>query len=524
MTDKNRNFILPVNFSWIIIAIGVILYFKQYLNDRSLWLDEAMISLDIIRLPMSNFLHQPLPYFQAAPLGFLVIEKIFVSLLGTSEYALRLYPFVCGLLSLGLFFKLAKKYLNVEFVAFAILTFVITPSLVYFSSEIKQYGPDVFFVLLSYVAIAGPCLKELDWDKTRKIGLLGALIIWFSYPAIFVLFGMAMALVLIALIQKNKSQCLKLGVIFLYWFISFIAYYIILLHNFLHVNDTGDFWQNGFISFADYHSWLNVLRNVLMNPVGIYDHLKIAGLFFLLGSYSFFKKDKKIFLILTVPLFFVFLACGLHLYSCKERLVLFLVPIVLLIIIKGIEMVSLKTGKWKIIVAFLLTGILFYGSFHFTIRAFMHPKGKEEIRTVISFVEKNIKQEDVLYVHHQSIPAFEYYHSARDFSFKNYVEGAGADDQPLKWVDEIDDLKKLHGFKRVWILFSHVSVKKINGMDNREYFIHFLLKAGGKMLDQFSSSGATVYLFDLSNFPETKNNNFLASSKTKKILNSSITQ
>ena len=55
-----------------ILAFGIILYLSGYLADRALWVDEAMVSLDIIRLPMNGFLHQPLPYLQVAPLGLLL--------------------------------------------------------------------------------------------------------------------------------------------------------------------------------------------------------------------------------------------------------------------------------------------------------------------------------------------------------------------------------------------------------------------------------------------------------------------
>jgi len=496
--EKNCNFFISDRFLWLIISFGVILYFRQYLYNRSLWFDEAMLSLDIIRTPMSAFLHQPLYDLQIAPVGFLVIEKVLISLFGTSEYALRLFPFLTGLLSLWLFFRLARTY----FTAFALFIFVVTPSLVYYSSEVKQYGIDVFCVLLAYLAIAGPCLKQLDWNTARNAGLLGAFMIWFSFPIIFVLLGMILAFLSMSLIQKDRSQSIKLGVIFICWLVSYALNYVLLLNNFSQIKHTGNFWQTGFISFTDYGSWFRFFKDAFLYPVGAFDNSKITGAFFLLGGYSFFKQDKRIFLILIVPLLIVFFVCGLHLYSGKGRLILFLAPSMLLLILKGIETISLKTGRWRIIVALLLTAVTFYNSIRFTTREFLQPKGNEEIRTVISYVKQNLKPEDLVYVYYGAVPGFKYYNFDRGFFFRDYINEEWAEGQPARLIG---DLKGLRGFKRAWMLFSHLSHTQIKGMSDEDYILHYVAGSGGKALDHFSSKEAEVFLFDLGDFRMSNN-------------------
>jgi hypothetical protein len=98
-----RSFFISERFLMLIIICGIALYARQYFFNRSLWYDEAAVSLDIIRLPTAQFLHQPMPYNQAAPLGFLLIERSLVSLLGTGEYVLRAYSFFCGSHRFGYF-------------------------------------------------------------------------------------------------------------------------------------------------------------------------------------------------------------------------------------------------------------------------------------------------------------------------------------------------------------------------------------------------------------------------------------
>ena len=66
---------------WALLVLGVTLRVRQYLFDRSLWLDECLLALNIIRRSPSALL-QPLDFHQQAPVGFLLLERLSVSLFG----------------------------------------------------------------------------------------------------------------------------------------------------------------------------------------------------------------------------------------------------------------------------------------------------------------------------------------------------------------------------------------------------------------------------------------------------------
>jgi hypothetical protein len=87
---------------WFSVALGALLRLVQYLRNRSLWLDESSLALNILHRSYSGLL-EPLDYHQGAPVGFLMLEKLAVRSLGAGEYALRLAPLVAGLVSLFLF-------------------------------------------------------------------------------------------------------------------------------------------------------------------------------------------------------------------------------------------------------------------------------------------------------------------------------------------------------------------------------------------------------------------------------------
>ncbi len=107
------------SFSWesaiaaLLMLLGALLRLRQYLTGRSLWADEAMLALNIVNRDFAGLL-RPLDYDQGAPIGFLLVEKIFNSILGKNEFALRLFPLLIGLISLWLFYLLLKQMTGSE--------------------------------------------------------------------------------------------------------------------------------------------------------------------------------------------------------------------------------------------------------------------------------------------------------------------------------------------------------------------------------------------------------------------------
>lgn len=131
----------------IAIVIGVAVRLWQYTANPSLWVDEAAIARNVLdRHPWQLF--GSLDYGQIAPPGFLLSVKFSVTWLGFSEYALRLVPFVAGIISPALFSIIARSVLRPVGTLIATLLFSIAVPLVFFSSNLKQYSSDVALTLL----------------------------------------------------------------------------------------------------------------------------------------------------------------------------------------------------------------------------------------------------------------------------------------------------------------------------------------------------------------------------------------
>ncbi|HYV03781.1 MAG TPA: hypothetical protein VFB82_04300, partial [Blastocatellia bacterium] len=102
--EKALNLVTPRRLAWLIVAFAAALRAVQYFSNSALYVDEGALALNVINRGFAGFL-RPLDLNQAAPPGFLALEKIAVAALGTGEYALRLFPFLFSLAAILLFYQ-----------------------------------------------------------------------------------------------------------------------------------------------------------------------------------------------------------------------------------------------------------------------------------------------------------------------------------------------------------------------------------------------------------------------------------
>ncbi|MBU2102678.1 MAG: glycosyltransferase family 39 protein, partial [Candidatus Omnitrophica bacterium] len=183
----------------LIIAAGFLLRFRQYFYNKSLWLDEASLALNIIHRPWWQ-LFKPLDYLQGAPVGFLLIEKFFIYLFGSGEYVLRLFPFISALAALFLFFNVARFLLDRDALVLAMTLMSFSGVLIYYSSECKQYSSDVFLALIVLNIFLRPYRPMISVVRALALGLMCAVFIFISHPIFFVLLGIAVV---------NVGSCIR---------------------------------------------------------------------------------------------------------------------------------------------------------------------------------------------------------------------------------------------------------------------------------------------------------------------------
>lgn len=496
---------------WAIIGFGILVRLIQYLRNPSLWVDEAALASSIVNNSASNLVGYLDKTHTAAPIGFLILEKLAVELLGNSEYSLRLLPLIAGIASLLLMYPVAKHYISSWAVPVAVALFATSTSLVWFSTQVKQYSLDVFMALL-VLLVAGQVMKqEYAWKWLIIYGVVGILTIWFSFPIVFVLAGTGIVLGGQVLQQRNWTKVIQLSLVGAGWLISFGASYLGQSGNEL-ISDgiikviAG---QSGFVplpprSLADVR-WLFDMSFGLLSIPGGMALTGIAMLSLLLGCAGLWTTGRVRLLLLISPVIVTALVSSVQLYPFMERWVLFLVPMVLLLVAEGASVVFAKTRNTYPAIGIVLVALLLLHPVSSEAFRLVESRGSEEVRAVLQYYEAHRLEGDKLYVYPGAYKAFTYYADRFQLDETEYVIAARdtfevSGDRDLNvFIDEMDQLR---GNSRVWFLFSNVrspgfGVKTDGGIDEEVFHI-FYLDNIGERVDQFRMRKAVVYLYDLS--------------------------
>ncbi len=492
VAQRARALITSRTFIYAILCFGIILRLAQYAFNRSLWFDESLLALNIVNRSAADLL-KPLDYNQGAPVGFLLIEKLSVGIFGVSDYSLRLFPLVCGVISLFLFYRVATHFIDPRAVPLALGLFAISDKLIYYSSEVKQYSSDVCVALLLYAA-AIHCVQSerLTAPRIALFGAIGGLAIWLSHPAVFILAGVGVSVTWFCLARKDWLRLGRISIACAVWILSFVACYFVSFRTLIQNQALKAYWSGSFIRLPSltfsYAEWaLTTFLGLFLDPAGLFLR-GVPAFAFLVGCAAMFYQKREQFFLLILPLPFVLLASGLGLYPFGGRLLLFGVPFLLLFIAEGAAQVMItSSGRANIVGAPLLALLVFpplmYSSYHLVV-----PRTFEEIKPVLSYLRQHRQDGDRLYLYYSSWAAFSFYREQYGLENRDMMLGIASREN---WNRYREDLDRLRGHSRVWVLFSHV-------VRDEDRFLLGYLDTIGKRLRSHSDTGAAVYLYDLS--------------------------
>ncbi len=485
----------------LLILLGALLRVRQYLTGRSLWADEAMLALNIVK---RNFvgMFQPLDYDQGAPIGFLLVQKFFNAILGKNEFVLRLFPLLVGLISLWLFYLLLKQITSGFGLLTALALFAFNPRLIYYSSEVKQYILDVavtilLLLLAAPVLTTSPRKRDFAW-----LTLAGLIALWFSHPALFVLAGIGLALIIVYLRRRDDSNVWLVIGMGILWVLEIALLYLLILKDLSQNAYMREYWQGAFLPmppWSDPGWFVRSLNENIGIQFGIPYGVFVVLLIMLIGWVVLSYQNQSYALALACILFVTLTASALGFYPVFERMILFLVPVGLILIGKTIEAFYQRVQRFHllgVLSVLFLAGYLFYGPFVTSMQNLVEPKYFEHIRPSMETLRDSWKDGDVLYVSNGALPAFRFY--APFYGLENipYEFGKREDyKNPENILSRLDPLK---GQARVWILFSHVYEK--DDFNEKDYILTYLDQIGQKKRE-FRVPGTSVflYLYDLKN-------------------------
>lgn len=496
----------------LIVVVGVILRLQQYFVNRSLWVDEASLALNIINRTFGA-LTLPLDYDQGAPIGFLLIEKFIVLNLGDHDYILRLFPLLSGVLATYLIYHIANEHFG-KFGMIAALLFSISGSMVYYSSELKQYSSDVMIaLLLTYLSLL--CIRQESHARNIiLLGLAGIFSIWVSHPSAFILPGIGLMLVVEKMLKKTYSQIRWLFGIGIMWGGAFLMTYMLSLRYLIDNKFLQDYWHNNYAPLPPWehldwykdvlisllpHVSPSFLPNVIQN---FHQKYLIEGclILILVGAVSLFLRNEKLAFLIISPFLMTFIASAMHRYPMSDRFLFFWFPFLLLLMAEGLGQIYSICSKFNSKAALLVYGlvalIILWTPFTSAFYNALYPPIGEDIKPVLAYVRDHMQKDDIIYVHNGSVTPFMYY---APFYGLNVSETFVAKKSwnVKRFTIDVEDFR---GSNRIWFIFSHVISCDCNGgsREDRVQAHVQILDEYGVQLDRFEASKAVVYLYNLS--------------------------
>jgi hypothetical protein len=485
---------------WIIVAVGVVLRVARFIHWRSLWLDELYLAQSITTRNFHDLLFKDLLAWQAAPAGFLFCTKLSISLFGPGERALRLTSLLFNLASVYFFYRIIRRTFTSIPGIIALTLFAILGPLIYYASELKQYSCDVAVTL----AIVLATMRWLSIRSTSRWFLLtvaGSLGLFFSHPAVFALAGVG-STSLFALWREKNPHALRalLGAIFI-WIIAFAINYCLFIRP-LAVGDAHphlvQYWANrdAFMPIAPWSaaSWLFYrIWFICQDPGAMWlAYPGVAVLAIIVGLASIQRYQIQPFVLLLSPIPFALLASAAHQYPFGDRLILFIVPTLIVLMAAGIE--ALRKASPRGIAGIVALAMLILPSLSRATAYLVKPPGREETFQAYQWIAQNWQTGDTLYLSYYANSSYDYYGSKAGFPERptDVILQPKYEDDPRGFIE---DVKQLSGRKRVWIVFVHT----INGhVQDEAVFTKMGLDAIGVSRPDATRTwdGAQVLLYD----------------------------
>jgi len=399
----------------VLIAIGVLLRVKHYFENRSLWLDEACFAITVLSRSFEEIWRNiPIaPNFACVPLLFSLIEKSAATLWGPHEYALRLFPFLASLLSVGLFYSLARKALSSSAALVALALFALSEPLVYYAAEVKQYSGDVLATLVICLSLEQIRYSRFSLRQALFLMVFGAGVMWLSNAALFVLAGVAMTLTVAVIARRDWRRMALLVLVFAGW----AASYHFLYHHFLEeVVKNGAIlssWENSFLTAPLWTEggrvWLrDSVWAFFINPVGV-GYPFWCLMILCIGVGGLWRTHRERCAVLFLPILVTLVAAVLHKYPFRERLLLFLTPAAMILLAGGVSSLIRWAGKFRILVGVVLLGLLFISPSQTAWQNLSHPREKEANRQIMEYLKANVRRGDNLVMNNEAQYQYWYY-------------------------------------------------------------------------------------------------------------------
>lgn len=216
---------MPLKSGWpkwalLLGAAAVLWRVVRYALGFPLWGDEAFLAVSFFGAHPGALMGK-LEYAMVAPPAFLVGVWTASELFGLSEWALRLVPFLGGLLGVGLAWLVLREALGSRRGVLAFALFVASYYPLRHAVELKPYSWDLVWSALLLGAALLWSREPRDRSRAWAFAGLASCSVWGSYPALFTALG---ACIVLAFEPKARARAVVAALLVV---ASFLVVYLL---------------------------------------------------------------------------------------------------------------------------------------------------------------------------------------------------------------------------------------------------------------------------------------------------------
>jgi hypothetical protein len=492
LNHLSRRLRSPAFLTSLVLALIWALALVFRLSDlaaRDLWTDEAWVALAALKSsPAAALKSTPGTAITAGvttPPFYLLTVWAVAKLLGGQEWALRSLSCAFGLGTLAVLWLLARRLTSRPVALLALAAAAVSPVLVYYAKELKQYSGDAFFAVL-VVYLAERLLASEGRRGWTALGLTGLIGLGFSHPLIFCL--PAVGLVLWLKLPAARGRLALLGGL---WVLTFAAAYLLIFRRTMDPELVAYFLQDypDFSGRWPFLRWLGgAWHRYCRYFLGEWGVIWGPPLL-LAGTYALWRGGRgRVLAYYGLPLLLAFGAAALHRYPFMahyggNRLMLFTAPLLYLMVAAGVGQAFAwlwrSRGRW---LAVALTGVVLislhpWANFRENLRPEMN---REEISPLVARLEREMQPQDRVYVYYFAKWPFAYYFRG---SSERLCLGKSCVETGLKL-----DPKEKPG--RLWLIASHIP-----SLEHMREFAGKLLGPGWREIACYPGNRAVLFCF-----------------------------
>jgi hypothetical protein len=417
------------------LLVGIAVRLLHFVRGRPLWMDEALLALNVATRPVGELV-PPLDYAQSAPLLFVWLQRMAVVLGGVNEWALRAVPLLAGIGALFLLRSVGRRLLGSPATTLLVAAAALSPLLVLYATEAKAFGSDAFVTTALLAAALGLLAYPERDSRWAVLAVMGAAAMWLSSPAVFVLAGCGLALLLDPRVRAVRGWFLRLAGCGAVWLASFVGAYLVVLRGTVGDASLQRFFRPTYLideppgllargatavgamlsSTFLQRDLFDVLGNAArLAWVGAVGALCVFGLVHLVR-----RHGGAVAALLLTPIGAAFAASALERYSLTARLMTYAAPILLLLLAAGVEAIVSgviarsgvgvqEGGRSRGVITVALGAVLLLPAAYHHIEYLDRPLRDGDPRSVARLVLARVPREVPLYVPAGSYPLWVFY-------------------------------------------------------------------------------------------------------------------